>query len=492
VNSSEKVKTVIAREEGLPLPPPSSGEGSALRREIPKNHEYDLRALRPLARALFSSAVALGHAVTAYKEFTRIKSSSISPDGMLGGKGYVLRVKEIRSKLQSACEELSAITDTLHDELHAPHWKKDAEGLGEEEAEDVAELLEETDEVLEDPERYGDKELKEIEGAPKTKGMKDKIKEEEDKDHKGDASSLPGGGSQETSQARPPGEASKHKEATDWKTPSAWARFANSSLPVNTLPGPRVDHLDRGEQTGPGGSYNRDEPPVEDDWGRTDGVDDEYVYRSEQENELNRTSTLPLWGESGLPADTETRTEARDFGVGFGAKGEGSEGYGTTSPDGRGVWGPQSGLPHDPTAPTKDPSGGSIPYQDGMSRNFWGTVSESELPFDGPDPVARSDYYDGNKGNQFNLSLHGESGLPGTLPDAKPTPVTPRPSHLHEHMFADSGLPGDEGVPYSYDKDLPNVGEKYERQDVPYIKYDDSVHDNRNDTQDLYRMDNNG
>lgn len=492
MSSKEKVRTVIAREEGLPLPAPEA-DGGSLRREIPKNHEYDPRALKPMARALFSAAVALGHSVTAYKEFARLKSSSISPDGMLGGRGFVLKVKDVRVKLQSACEELSAITDTLHDELNAPHWKKDAMELGEEDAAEVAELLGESEEVLEDPERFGNEELEEAEkGAPKTKKMEDRIKEEEGKKQKGEASKLPGGGSAETSTARPPGEAFKHKEASAWKTSSALDRSANSSLPVNTLPGPRVDHLDRGEQMGPGGSYNKDEPPVSDEWGRTDGVDDEYAYPSWQENELNHTSSGMLWGESGLPADTDTRTEARDFGVGFGAKGEGTEGYGTTSPDGRGVWGPQSGLPNDPITPVKDPSGGT-PVLDGMmERNFWSSLAESELPFDGPDPVARSDYYDGNKGNQFNVSLHGESGLPGTLPDAKPTPTTPRPSHLHEHMFAESGLPGDEGVSYNYDKSLPNVGQKYERQDVPYIKYDPTVHDYRNDTQDLYRMDNNG
>jgi len=497
LNSSEKVRIVIAREEGLPLSPPKNlpvpppmGEGG--KREIPKNHDFDLKALKPLARTLFSASVALGHTLTAYKEFAKLKSSDISPDGMLGGKGYVLKVKEVRSRLQNACEILSSLTDTLHDEIHAPHWRPQISILDDADASDVEELIEEADEVLEDPERYGDDEVEEVEkkSPPKTKQMKDQLKDEK-KDT--GASQVPEGSDPETNEAKPPGETYKSKEAADWKAPCARFKYANSSVAPCSLPGPRVDHLDRGEQTGPEGSYNTDEPPVDDDWGKTDGVGNEYNYPSWFENQLSRNSTEGVWGESSMPSDDDTHSEANDFGIGYGAKGQGSEGYGTKNPDGRGVWGPQSGLPDDPGAATKDPNPGAGPYQDTLSpSDFWTNYASSDLPFDGPDGVARSDYYEGDKGNQFNVSLFGQSTIPQGSPPGKDAPLTPRPSHNDEFMFADSQMPGDDSN-YNYDRDLtPNTDYRMEQGEVPYIKYDYDTHNYRNDQQDLYREDYNG
>ena len=497
MSSSEKVRILIAKEEGLPLPPPHPpaspfGVAEGGKREIPKNHEFDIKALKPLARTLFSASVALGHSLAAYKEFARLKSSDISPDGMLGGKGYVLKVKEVRAKLQNACEILSALTDTLHDEIHAPHWKPQISILDDADADDVGELIEEADEVLDDPERYGDNEVEEVENKkPKTKQMKDRLKEEDIKDS--GASQVPQGSDPETNEAAPPGKAFTPKEASAWKAPCALFRYANSSLPVNTLPGPRVDHLDRGEQTGPEGSYNTDEPPVNDDWGKTDGVGTEYNYPSWFENQLSRNSADGVWGQSNLPSDDDTHGEANDFGLGYGARGQGSEGYPTKNPDGRGVFGPQSGLPDDPGGATKDPNPGAGPYQDTLSpSDFWINYASSELPFDGPDSVARSDYYEGDKGNQFNVSLFGQSTTPQGSPPGKDAPLTPRPSHNDEFMFADSQMPGDDSN-YNYDRDIsPNTDYRMEQGEVPYIKYDYDTHEYRNDQEDLYREDYHG
>jgi hypothetical protein len=412
---------------------------------------------------------------------------------MLGGTGYVLKIKEVRSNLQEACEILATLTDTLHDEIHAPHWRPLISILDEAESDDIADLLNEADEVLENPERYGDKEVDEVESKPTPKGKQLKDQLGVDKAKETGASQVPGGSSPETSVAKPPGEALKHKEASAWKSPSALSKLSNSSLPVNTLPGPRVDHLDRGDQAGPGGSYNTDEPLINDDWGKSEGVGDEYIYPSSNENQFSRSSTDDVWGGSNLPSDDETHGEANDFGLGYGAKGQGSEGYGTKNPDGRGVWGPQSGLPDDPSGATKDPNSGSGPYQDTLSpSDYWTAVATSELPFDGPDGVARSDYYEGGKGNQFNVSL-GQSTVPQGSPPGKAAPLTPRPSHNNEFMFSDSRLPGDSSSNYNTDRDMtPNTDHKLEQQAVPYIKYDYDTHNYRNDQQDLYREDYNG
>lgn len=506
---------IVAKEEGAPPPfPPSGGDpgfggDGSLKRNIPAKHDFDPKALKPLSRALFSASVALGHSVTAYKEFTRLKSSSISPDGMLGGRGYVLKVKELRAKLQQACELLSSVTDTMFDEINAPHWQPKLGELGANDAEDVTEFIDEAGEVLDDPEGFGEKELREVEkknDGPKGTPNSTKWKDTEE-GQKG--SQMPGGGAKETgNEARPFGQAIGPKEAA--------VKTANSSLPVTTLPGPRVDHLDRGEQTGPGGSFNKDEPLVQDDWGQSEGVGTEYNYESEWSNQLlDKAASCALWGETALPdgKNDGTETDANDFGIGYGAKGKGSEGYGTKSPDGRGVFGPSSDLPNDPGAPTRDDEEGAGPYLDGIERNVWAceggckggckgscSCGQSKLPFDGPDPVARSDYYEGDKGNLVNVNPH--SGVPGMSPPSPEAPLKPRPSHMNEHVFSqnveawrpamegESRMPGDQAPAlYNFDRDLPDVGQKLERQDVPLVKYDWTTHQHRHDVQDLWNYD---
>ena len=108
---------------GMPIPPKKGAFPFApSKRNIPKNHEFDPKALKPMSRMLWAMSVSLGHALTAYRQFTKLKSVTVSPDGMLGGQGYVMSVKDIRQKLYEACEDLSAISDTIHDEINGPHW----------------------------------------------------------------------------------------------------------------------------------------------------------------------------------------------------------------------------------------------------------------------------------------------------------------------------------------------------------------------------------
>jgi len=424
VSAGRKVRTIVAQVEGTPFPPePTQGPGD---RKIPKGHEFDARSLKPLSRALFSASVALGHSVAAYKEFARVKSSSVSPDGMLGGRGYVMSVKDVRAQLQQACETLSAITDTLFDEITAPHWKPKMAELDDNESEDISELVGEASHAIEDPEAYGEKDIKEVESR-------------NDKGDKGPASKLPETGGTDSSPAEPFAagsggpDAMKHASLIeDWKAPSAVSKHANSSLPVTTLPGPRVDHLDRGEQTGPGGSYNQDEDSVV-GWGNGPREGD---YTS-------------VWADSAVPDSNSepTETSAYDFGLGYGAKGEGIQD--------KGVPGPSSTTPGDPGRKVRDVSDGMNPYLDSYTRDFFGIA---KLP--DPGPPARSDYYQGDKGNQFNVNV------------------------------ADSELPGQNHSTFDYDRDTPNEGEVYERQDVPYLKFDWTTHNYRNDPQDLYQYDN--
>lgn len=449
MDSQKKVRLLLAAS-GAGFPPQNAvgggddagmpGDEEGGKRNIPATFEYNPKALKPLARMLLSMSISLGHALTAYREFTKLKSSNISPDGKVGGRGYVLGVKDVRAKLQEACELISAVSDTVYDEINAPHWKPKLADLGKNEAEDITEFLEESKKIMDDPEGYADEELDEHEEKNDGPGgTSDSEKNTGDPRFStpGGASAVPGGGDPEV-------QSYKQDIATRPKMASTLegrlvARFlkGNSSLPVNTLPGgPRVDHLDRGEQLGPWGSYNTDEPkPVGDEWGKSEGVGQNYAYPSD-----SRMS------DSVLPSD-DTPTEADDFGLGYGAKGQGSKGYGTKSPDGIGVAGPNALLPDDPGGKLTDNVGDSTPYVEHnhapmLAAAPWGM---SELPNDGEKPVSRSDYSRDDRGNQFNVNHNSESGLPGS---------------------GQSILPEDIDM-------SPNVTDTVQDQAVPYVKFDD-------------------
>jgi hypothetical protein len=463
-----------------------AGDGDApsfspTKRQIPAGHKFEPKALKPLARMLWAMSVSLGHALTAYRQFTKLKSSSVSPDGLVGGRGYVMSVKDVRSKLYAACESLSAISDTIHDEIGASHWKPKLGELEKHDLADVKRLLSEAEETLDDPEAEATEDLEEAEDE---KSWKKPTKSDGKKDP---GSSVPGAGDKETIPEQGEHPANAHRKELK---EARYRRTGNSSVNPATLPGPRVDHLDRGEQTGPFGSYNRDEPLTQDNWGLSEGVGNDFNYPSEWENDFSSKDA----GSSSLPTDFDTETEGYDFGIGYGggneAKGQGAGGYGLSNPStgDHGVYGPRADLPDDPGGKTKDNETSDSTAISELALSGRTRMSHESLPGDGEEPVARSDYYKGPKGNDFNGVIRAETHLPGEGMPAKPTPLRARPFTRDEFMFADgSELPGDgSGSSYNFDRDLPNTGYKYER-DQPYVKWDDNTHNMRVDP--LYQRD---
>ena len=423
--------------------------GAPVARKIPTNHSFDSKALKPLVKMLWATSVALGHTLTAHRQFSRLKSVSFSPDGLVGGHGYVMSVKAVRSKLYEASEFLSLICDSIYDEIKAPHWQPKMADLAKGDFIEVKKLLGDATNYLEDPEGEADEDMEEVKDGPAPDSDRipaawspDRYKNEEDVSR---GSKLPAGGGPAHAQGPQPA----RQDRPALKQASLYRRVANSSVPVDSLPGPRVNHLDRGEQTGPFGSYNRDEPaPVADGWGRDEGVGSDYIYPSEWENDL-----LDKYAKSNLPdSNTDpTPTEGFDFGIGRGngndAHGQAAGGYGEANPTsgGRGVYGPRSGLPWDPGGKVHgDESDSTAITERATSGMGIPTTASALLPLDVLDPVARSDYYTGLKGNDFNGVL-GESLLPN-----------------------DGG-----GASYNSTKPAgPNLGYKYERPDVPYVKFD--------------------
>lgn len=417
--------------------PPEPPNGGPTKRNIPKDHPYDARALKPMAKALWAASVALGHSLTAYRYLTRLKSATVSPDGMLGGRGYVMQMQDMRKKLYDACEHLSCISDTLYDEINGPHWKPRLATLDENDAEDVERFVEESQEVLENPEESAEETIETIEkendGPPKGKKPKAEAAEP--------GSKVPDGGPPMESQSGP-SQRERIKEAyvkafkkeaqvkpaidlyasislEELRLPldqAALFREANSSFNPDELGGPRVNHIGPAEGDGPWGSYNEDDVRVDDAWqrdeggaGRRDDWGEDYDYPSEWENDLRQASEA--WAQSAVPDSNSdpTPTEAWDAGLGFGARGQGAGGYANPSGEGdgtKGVWGPHSGLPG--TAPGS--SGDAPPPAVDQAINE--RHAEGLMPQDVAGPPARSDYYPGPKDNLVQ-SEWGTSDLPG-------------------------------------------------------------------------------
>lgn len=129
-------------------------------RDIRPAFKFDPKELKPLLKSLRSTLVALGNVSSAYNNFVKIKSRKISPDGQLGGKGYIQKISDMRRSLMNCVEALSAFTDTVYDEINAPHWNPEA--LPKVEREEVKEIKEDIQEIRKDPEEWAEQQSEEM------------------------------------------------------------------------------------------------------------------------------------------------------------------------------------------------------------------------------------------------------------------------------------------------------------------------------------------
>lgn len=84
--------------------------------------EYDKSKALLLKKALHNINVSLGTLISAMKELSILRGSEVTPDGKLGGRGFVMPFRELKAKLNTAITDLSDVTDTLADELTNPNW----------------------------------------------------------------------------------------------------------------------------------------------------------------------------------------------------------------------------------------------------------------------------------------------------------------------------------------------------------------------------------
>lgn len=138
------------------------GDKGTQERQITPDFAFDPRNTKPLAKVLRSTNAALGHSMSAYAIFTKIKSADVSPDGSLGGKGYVQKIAEMRRAYMNVIEALSALSDTLYDEIRAPHWAAVSRQEDPEERAEVEQIVDDAVEIKQDPEGWAEDQEEEM------------------------------------------------------------------------------------------------------------------------------------------------------------------------------------------------------------------------------------------------------------------------------------------------------------------------------------------
>jgi hypothetical protein len=112
LDSAKSVKPKNAQEQQSDQ---ASGRNVAGFKPTPENFEN-------LCKIEAKLDVCLKFLSQAMHEFYALKSIDISPDGKLGGRGFILEIPEIRARLHAAVENISGLIDTVYDETRGKHW----------------------------------------------------------------------------------------------------------------------------------------------------------------------------------------------------------------------------------------------------------------------------------------------------------------------------------------------------------------------------------
>lgn len=131
--------------------PAKSKTKSELGRDV-AGFEYDKSKAKILKGVLHNINVSLGTLMSAMKQLSMLRGSDVTPDGKIGGRGFIMEFREMKQGINEAVGALSDVTDSLADELKNPGWGlKDFE-LKEvkEEQQEVEEIEDKVEDILED------------------------------------------------------------------------------------------------------------------------------------------------------------------------------------------------------------------------------------------------------------------------------------------------------------------------------------------------------
>jgi len=161
--------------EFFPYEKKAKGE---LKREITDDFKYNPKKLKHLKHILHSVNVSLGTLISALNEFSRIKGPDISPDGMIGGRGYIMTIRDIKEGLNTSVKTLTDVADSIADELTNPKWEAQND-------KEVKELIEEKekneDKVEEVEEEIQPEDIKNSAEVEKLSDLIEDISPDEDK-----------------------------------------------------------------------------------------------------------------------------------------------------------------------------------------------------------------------------------------------------------------------------------------------------------------------
>lgn len=160
-------------------------------RTLYPDYAFDPRKAKVLAKVLRATTAALGHSLAGYEQFSKLKSGDISPDGKLGGKGYIQKIPEMRRAYMNVVEALSALSDTLYDEVRAPHWTAISRQKTPQEQAEVKKIVQDALEIREDPEGWADQEAAEMD-RENAEATEDNLYREDDPEVDDDAQEYDG------------------------------------------------------------------------------------------------------------------------------------------------------------------------------------------------------------------------------------------------------------------------------------------------------------
>lgn len=126
-----------------------------LKRELEGAPPYDKENLTTLVNILTNINSSFVGVQGALGVLTSVIIGKISPDGKLGGRGYVMAIREMKEDLTEMQNMLSNMRDTVMDEFNNPNW-----GLSKDEKDEIISLKER---VVGDTEKSLDEVDKELE-----------------------------------------------------------------------------------------------------------------------------------------------------------------------------------------------------------------------------------------------------------------------------------------------------------------------------------------
>lgn len=238
---------------------------------------WDPEVLKTLARILWSAQRSHSYAMAALRLFSRMPSSNFSPDGLLGGRGYIQAVKDMRGNLATSVETLSAITDTIYDEINADHWKLVSDrpqvdniiqNVQDERANPEEVVNDSFQDVVEGPEEVA------VDPAIEVESLNPEVRTSGDLKSRYDAEAV----------LKRTGLIIS-RTASDNRN-SKLLRIS-SSLPVSTLPGPRVDHIGPGEGGELGGFNPPSDASSDDPMGEGIVNNNDYLYNDPVQDSIS-------------------------------------------------------------------------------------------------------------------------------------------------------------------------------------------------------------